>query len=42
MSGFALSYTTKIFILVIFYDFCLLAAQLCYEIVYLWKVESRV
>jgi hypothetical protein len=27
MSGFALSYTTNMFILIILYDFCLLLAQ---------------
>jgi hypothetical protein len=42
MSGFALSYATNMFILMILYDFCLLPAQFCYIIVYIWQVESRV
>jgi hypothetical protein len=42
MSGFALSYTTNMFILMILYDFCLLPAQFCYIIVYTGKVESCV
>jgi hypothetical protein len=40
--GFALSYTTNMFILMILYDFCLLPAQFCYLIVYIRTVESRV
>jgi hypothetical protein len=31
MSGFAFSYTTNMFILIILYDFCLLPAQFCYN-----------
>jgi hypothetical protein len=42
MSGFALSYTANMFILMILYDFSLLPVQCCYIIVYIWKVESRV
>jgi hypothetical protein len=42
MSGFALSYTANMFILMILYDVCLLPAQFCYMIVYIRKVESRV
>jgi hypothetical protein len=42
MSGFALSYTANMFILMILYDFCLSPAQLCYIIVHIRKVESRV
>jgi hypothetical protein len=42
MSGFALSYTVNVFILMILYDFCVLPAQFCYIIVYIWKVESCV
>jgi hypothetical protein len=42
MSGFALSYTANMFILVILFDFCLLPAQLYYIIVYIREVESRV
>jgi hypothetical protein len=42
MSGFALSYTASMFILMILYDFCLLLAQFCYIIVYTVKAESRV
>jgi hypothetical protein len=42
MSGFALSYPTNMFILMILYDFCLLPAQFHYMIVHRWKVESRV
>jgi hypothetical protein len=42
MSGFALPYTTNMFILIILYGFCLLPAQLCYIIVHIRKVESRV
>jgi hypothetical protein len=32
----------NIFILMIFYDFCLLSAHFCYIIIYIWKVKSRV
>jgi hypothetical protein len=42
MSGFALSYGANMAILMILYDPCLLPAQFCYKIVYLWKVESCV
>jgi hypothetical protein len=41
-SGFALSYTTNMFILMILYDFCLFPAQFCYIIVYIRKVKSSV
>jgi hypothetical protein len=40
MPGFALSYTTYMFILMILYNFCLLPIQLCYIIVYIWNAES--
>jgi hypothetical protein len=36
LSGFALSYTTNMFILMIMYDFCLLSAQFCYIIIYIY------
>jgi hypothetical protein len=39
---FTFSYTATIFILMILYDICLLPPQFCYQIVYIWKVESRV
>jgi hypothetical protein len=42
MSGFALSFTANKFILMILYDFCLLSSKLCYIIVYIGKVGSRV
>jgi hypothetical protein len=42
MSGFTLSYTANMFILMSLYDFCLSPAQFCYIIVYIWKTESRV
>jgi hypothetical protein len=42
MSGFALSYTMNMFILMILYDFCLLLAQFCHIIIYIQTVESRV
>jgi hypothetical protein len=42
VSGFCLFYVTKVFILTILYDFCLLPTQFCYIIVYTRKVESRV
>jgi hypothetical protein len=42
MSGFILSYTANRLILMILYDFCLLPAQVCYTVVYIWKVESGV
>jgi hypothetical protein len=42
MLGFALSYTVNVFILMILYDFYLLAAQFCYVIVYMRKDESPV
>jgi hypothetical protein len=41
-SGFTLSYTANMFILMILYDFCLSPAQFCYIIVYIRKVESCV
>jgi hypothetical protein len=41
MSGFTLPYNANIVILMILYDFCLLPAQLCYIIVYIRKVKSR-
>jgi hypothetical protein len=40
MSAFTVSYAVNMFILVILYDFCLLPAQFCYVIVYMWKDES--
>jgi hypothetical protein len=40
VSGFALSYTVNVFILMILYDFCLLPAKSCQIIVCIWKVES--
>jgi hypothetical protein len=40
--GFALSYTAKMFILIILYDFSLSPAHIYYIIVYTRKVESRV
>jgi hypothetical protein len=42
MSRFAFSYTANMFILMNLYDFCLFPSQLCYIIVYIWKVESCV
>jgi hypothetical protein len=42
MSGFTLSYTANMFILLILYDFCLLPAQYFCIIIYIWKVENRV
>jgi hypothetical protein len=42
VSGFALSYTANMFILMILYDFCLFRAQFCYIIVYIWKLKSCV
>jgi hypothetical protein len=42
MSGFALSCTANMFILMILYDFCLLPAQICYIIVCIRKADSRV
>jgi hypothetical protein len=39
VSGFALSYTTNIFILIILHDFYLSPAEFCYIIIYLWKIE---
>jgi hypothetical protein len=42
VSGFALSYTADMFILMILYDLCLLPAQFCYIIVYIRKVKSYV
>jgi hypothetical protein len=39
MSGFALSYTGNMFILMILYDFCLLLAQFCYVIIYIWSLK---
>jgi hypothetical protein len=42
MSGFDLSYTANMFIIMILYDFFLSSAQLCYTFVYIRKVESRV
>jgi hypothetical protein len=38
VSGFTLSYTKNMFILVILYDFCLSRAQFYYIIVYIGKV----
>jgi hypothetical protein len=40
ISGFTLSYTANMFILKILHDFCLLLAEFCYIIVYIWKAES--
>jgi hypothetical protein len=40
MSGFALSYAANMFILMILYDFCLLPAQFCYIIVYIWRLKA--
>jgi hypothetical protein len=42
MSGFALTYAENMFILMIFYDLCLLPIQFCYTVVHIQKVESRV
>jgi hypothetical protein len=42
ISGFALTYAPNMFMLTILYDFCLLPAQFCFMIVYIWKVENRV
>jgi hypothetical protein len=42
MSGFALSHTANMFILMILYDFWLLLAQFYYIILYMRKVENRV
>jgi hypothetical protein len=42
MSGFALSYTANMFILIIPYDLCLSHAQFCFMIAYIGKVESLV
>jgi hypothetical protein len=42
MSGFTLSYTTNMFILMIPYGFCLFPVQFCYIIIYTWKVKSCV
>jgi hypothetical protein len=42
LSGFALLYAANMFVLMIFYDLCLLPAQFRYIIVYIRKVESRV
>jgi hypothetical protein len=42
MSGFTLSYTSNMFILMILYDFSVLPAQFCYIIVYIREVESCV
>jgi hypothetical protein len=42
MSGFALSYTTNMFILMTLYDLCLSPAQFYYIIVYIRKAETRV
>jgi hypothetical protein len=39
MSGFTLSCTVNILILMILCDFCLLPAQFCYIIIHIWKVE---
>jgi hypothetical protein len=39
MSGFALSYTENMFILIILYDFCWLPAQFYYVNLYIRKVE---
>jgi hypothetical protein len=41
-SGFDLSYTANIFILMILYDFCLLHSQFYYIIIYIRNVESCV
>jgi hypothetical protein len=43
VSRFALTYTANMFILMVFYDFCLLPTQFCCNvIVYIWKFGSRV
>jgi hypothetical protein len=42
VSGFALSYTANMFILMILYDFCLSPAQFCYVVIYIRKVQSCV
>jgi hypothetical protein len=39
MSGFALSYTANMFILMILYDLCLLPAQICCIITQISEVE---
>jgi hypothetical protein len=41
MSGFALSYTTNVFILMILYDFYLLTAQFCLISVYIYIYNGR-
>jgi hypothetical protein len=42
LSGFTLSYTANMFILMIWYDFCILPAQFCYTIIYIQKTEGLV
>jgi hypothetical protein len=42
VSGFALSYTMNMFILIILYDLFMSRAQFCYIIVYMGKIESHV
>jgi hypothetical protein len=39
VTGFALSYVANMVILMILYDLCLVAAEVCYIIVYMRKVE---
>jgi hypothetical protein len=40
-SDFALSYTAKMFVLMILYYLCLFSVQFCYIIVYIRNVENR-
>jgi hypothetical protein len=40
MFGFALSYATNTFILMILYNFCLFPAQFYYIIVYIWRLNA--
>jgi hypothetical protein len=42
VSGFTLSYASNAVILTILHDPCLLPAQLCYKIINIWKIDSRV
>jgi hypothetical protein len=42
MSGFALSYTANMLILIILYNFCLLSAYFSYILRYIWKTENYV
>jgi hypothetical protein len=42
VSGFTLTYAANMFISMILNDFCLLPAQFCYIIIYIWEFESHV